>query len=320
MSLNGGVVPVITTQPSPNVLHNAFAPASGGGGSGSGGGLTSDQQNALAYVNELLAQYGLGSLGAWAYQQVVNGADSNQVIQSLRQTPEYAQRFQAIIQRAAKGLPPISEGDVVNYENQATQTLRAAGFPPGFYDNPQDFTDLISNDVSLNEFTQRISTEWAKVNSAPQEVRDAFADYFGPRGDAALAMTFLDPERSLQSLQQMTEAAQFGGIGRTFGFNLDAGTANRAAQQGLSPGGEQATFAKAAQERPYDASTILEGQTAPDLSEAQLVNAEFGLNAQDQAALAKRQSDRAAQFGGATPQRINQTGNLELATAKQGTR
>ena len=85
------------------------------------------QNDAYGYVADLLARYDLGSLSDWAWQQIVDGRNGEQVIQSLRQREEYATRFKGMAIRQANGLPAVSEGEYIAYERQAQQLMRRRG-------------------------------------------------------------------------------------------------------------------------------------------------------------------------------------------------
>ena len=63
---------------------------------------------AADYMRSVLADYGLESLTDWAMDALARGLNENQVLQEMRKTPEFAQRFPAIIIRQEQGLPPLS--------------------------------------------------------------------------------------------------------------------------------------------------------------------------------------------------------------------
>src|SRR5437867_2701415 len=96
--------------------------------------------DAFASLKDLLDRYGLPSLTDWAWQQLVGGKSEAEITLSLYDQPAFQQRFPAIAARRASGLNAITPAEYVSYETQARQMFQAAGFPPSFYDQPDDFT------------------------------------------------------------------------------------------------------------------------------------------------------------------------------------
>lgn len=278
---NGGGSPTTPTTPAP-------------------GGGTTEQNDAFAYISELLTQYGLGSLASWAWDQIVNGHSSEQVVQSLRQQPEYAQRFPAMALRRAAGLNAISEGEYVSYERQAQQLMRAAGMPPGFWDQPEDFARLIGNDVSVNELNQRITNAYIRVAQAPTEVRDAFSEFFGVDGDVAFAAYFLDPDRAAPLLDKAVTEAEIAGTGRRFGVGIGQDMAGRLAEIGINLGSSQQGFAQLAGQSALFRESVSERD---DLRiEREGVAAAFGTDAEAAGKVARRKEERQAAFSGSNQQ------------------
>lgn len=280
---------------------------------------TPSSSDALDYINNLLNTYGLSSESAWAWGEIVGGSSAAQVQQDLRARPAWQQRFAAITQRASKGLPPISEADVINYENQATQLLRQAGAPPSFYNDPSDFVNAISNDVSINEFQQRVNTEQQKVAQTPPEVRAAYQSYFGIQGDSALLATYLDPDKSLPVLEKMANEAQFGGTGARLGFSgIGEGLAAQAADAGVVNATTDNTFAGLATQKGLTNATIHEDPNA--LTQDQYIAGGFGLSADAAKATRDRLMQRQAALSGTNDTTITAAGAIGLGTSRQGKR
>lgn len=256
-----------------------------------------EQTSAFAQVRETLNEYGLGSLSDWAWQEIVNGATPTQVSLDLMERPEFVQRFPAIEARRAAGLPPISPAEYVAYEQQARQMMRNAGLPTGFFDDNGDVTKLISGDVSLAELSQRISDEgFARVARAPAAVRDAFAEFFGVQGDAALAALFLDPERSRPILERMATTADIAGRARDAGLALGFGRSDELAGYGLAGAQVGQAAAGVAANAGLFAETVSENT---DLTaEGTGLDAALGLSGTAQRALERRGQERVAAFSG----------------------
>jgi hypothetical protein len=258
---------------------------------------------AADYMRSVLADYGLESLTDWAMDALARGLNENQVLQEMRKTPEFAQRFPAIIIRQEQGLPPLSPAYYIAYERQVAQTLRDAGLPPSFYDQPEDFTALLVADKSAAEVASTIQDGFLRVKMAPPEIRQTFADWFGADGDAALAAFFLDPDKAKPALMRMADQAQIGGYARRFNVTIGADVADQIAASGKTNEAEQA-FNALDQGRSLFDETITETN---DLTLDQGVQATFSLDGEAQRQVRRRQETRAAQFGGAvTPAMVGE--------------
>lgn len=257
--------------------------------------------DAYAYLTAVLSSYGLSSLSSWAWDQIINGAGNEEILQRLRDTTEFKTRFKAIVQREQAGLPPMSPAEVVAYENQAAQLMRAAGLPPGFYDSPDDFADLMgAKNVSMAELSDRINQGYARVANTDPYVRQAFADLFGPSGDAALASVFLDADKALPALEQQASAAEFAGTGLQFGFVVGKDLALSAANANLPSYRVRTDWQAVADMKPLFSSTVGEGGQ-PAITPDKGVEAVFGIGQNPTGAreqVARRQGQRAADFGG----------------------
>jgi hypothetical protein len=259
--------------------------------------ISEEDESARAIINGALAMFGLESLAEWAWQLYLDGAPIEQIMLELRQRPEYAQRFPAMAELANRGRA-ISEFEYINYEREAARIMHGAGLAAGFYDQPDDFAALLIADLSLNELAQRIQGAYVRVAHASDEIRDIFGEYFGASGDNALAMVFLDPDRALPILEQEVSAAEFGGTGRRFGFEIGRMIAERAASLGVDLETATGGFQRLDVLRPLFDETISELQDY--VAERECVNALFGLEAGDQLRVERRRAEREAAFAGAS--------------------
>jgi len=271
--------------------------------------------DATAYLRELLRGYGLEALLPWALDQVQRGQSDTEIVQSMRQTPEFQQRFPAIAAREKAGLPPISPAEYVAYEAQATQLMRSYGLPSGFYDQPEDFSNLLAADVSVDELNKRIQQGYDRVMTLPAEVRATFRDYYGANGDSAIAAYFLSPDRATPILIEQAAAAAVGGIGKRFGFDIGRGTAEDAAKMGVTEQSAQQNLGQLAQQRDLYRETV---NDTTDLSaDVEGVKAAFGLDAESVAKVRGRLESRQAQFQGGDAFQTTQQGAQGLGTANR---
>ncbi len=278
-------------------------------------GPTEAMTDARDYIDGILSEYGIGGLSDWAWEQIVDGASIDRIIQSLRQQPLYQQRFGGMLLRQEQGLPAISESEYIAFERQAFQLMRSYGLPEGFYDQPEDFVAMIGNDLSLNELNQRISNGFARVTqNAPPEVLDAFARMYGTNGVAELAALYLDPDRQMPRLLEQAQSAEFAGYGDLYGFDASRDEAERVGRLGLSTQEIRRGVDTLAEANPFFEETVSEDTDLRAESEgADYVFA--GGPGSD--AVRRRIDERRAAFGGT----VNpQTDNQGLASARSAGR
>jgi hypothetical protein len=268
----------------------------------------------------ILKQFGLDQLIPIVDQWIRGGMtwDEAQLALYDRSTDAgkiFDQRFPGIRIRQEKGLSPISPAEYVNYEDNATQYMRAAGLPQGFYDNKADFTDLISNDVSLNELNTRVTQGYAQVATAPPEVRDAFNHFFGAQGDSALAAFFLDPDKALPALEKQVDIAKIGGAGIGAGLNFGLDRATQITDAGVSDTQARQAFANIHSMDSLFTNTISE--TGSLTAEKQGVDAALGLDqGQARQQIQRRLDERTAAFNGGGGAASTNAGVIGLQTAK----
>jgi hypothetical protein len=288
----------------PDITGTKTAPGVGG---------TQEQADAYATLKGLLDQYGLGSLADWAWQQLLNNHSPDQIMLEMYNTPEFKQRFPAIEARQKAGLPPISPAEYIAYESAAGQIMRAAGFPPGFYDHPDDFTNYIAGNVSIAEVSQRASVYQQAAYSVPAETRATLRDLYGV-DEGGLAAFFADPNRALPLLQQQFTASQIGGEAQLQHFGpLSRSEAERLASMGVTDQQAAAGFGQVAHAQ--ELFQVLPGEAtgAPGRDAA------LGVVAGDQSAVdaVQRQADRRkAQFQGGGQFAEGQRGVSGLGSAR----
>ena len=237
---------------------------------------TPQQSDARILLDRLLDEYGLGNLKAWAWEQVTLNRSVNEIVTYLYERPEFEARFPAIDGRRKKGLPPITAQEYVAYEGAARQAMRAANMPGGFWDKPADFTQLIVNDVSIDELNTRITAGYQRVAQAPNAVRDAYRSYFGYDGDAALAAHFLDPTRATAVLSDQVRQAEFGGAGAQHGWQISEYAASQWSKRNFSAEQNQAGFARLDAFAPLLDETIYEADEEDFTVEGEGLHVAFG--------------------------------------------
>lgn len=270
------------------------------------GGLTADQQSARALINDTLGQYGLASLGDFAWKEFLSGTPISQIMLDIRNTPEYKTRFPAM-DALAKAGHAITESAYIDYEKSATSLMRSYGLPTGFYDQPDDFTALLSSQVALPELKSRLDAYQTAAFRSPPEVRQALQDFYGVNGDGMLTAFFIDPDRALPIVEKDLSAAQAGGYAKSTGFGgLTRDQAEGLAALGLDPNAYQTGFGNLAAQR--QALQGLPGWDQPAISTDTALAAQFGGNTEAQQLIENRQLDLLAP---------NKAGG-QVATTQQG--
>lgn len=256
--------------------------------------------DAQALISAVLGDYGLQSLGTWAWDEITSGATSAQMLLDMQQTPQFKTRFPGIAMRQQKGLPAISPADYVNYEDSLAQMQSQYGLPQGFLTNANTVAEFIGNDVSANEVQARVQQGYQAVAYAPTEVRAFYAQTFGAAGDGALAAHFLDESKALPLLEQQATAATLGGTAAMGGIQISGQDAMKLAQLGVTQNAVQSQTANLEQTQDLYQASVTEqpGMTAGQ----QGIEAAFGLNSQSTMDVAQRQAQRQADFkGGGSP-------------------
>lgn len=263
-------------------------------------------KDAFAYLKRVLDDYGLGSLGDWAWQQIQSGGSNERIIQDLRETTEYKQRFAGLELRKAKGLPAISEAEYIGYESSVRQMMRAAGMPADFYDQPDDFAKLIGSDVSVAEMQARVNDGYMAASQAPMEVRQELQALYGITA-GGLAAFFLDPDRALPLIERQFAAAQVSGSAVQSGYGaLDKTEAERIAAFGVSDAEARSGFSALQQSRELFGS--LPGEDAAQIDRATQQAAVFGGDTNARNAIEKRAKERVSQGSGAQSFAVGQGG------------
>lgn len=276
-------------------------------------------QSARAIVTNFLAQFGLASLGTWAwsrYAQLGGGPNAlNQISVEMVDQPQFNKRFPAYKTLAERGLA-MSPAEMINYEQTARQIFHSAGLPNGFYDQPDDFAKFMINDVSASELQSRVQLASAAALEAPQDVKDALANYYG-LDQGALTAYFIDPKKALPILQQNFAAGQIGAQATRTGFgNVSRAEAEHLAQIGVTDEEAQQGFAQLG-----DQSGLFDQQVTgeDEISQAEQLGAVFDNSAAARLRIKRRQESRVADFSGGSGFNAGQNGVGGLGSTDSST-
>lgn len=253
-------------------------------------------QSASAIIQQALADMGLQSLGNQTWQWHLEGRPDAQILLDIQQTPEFNARFPAMKKLASEGRA-ITPGTYINYEQNVAALFHQAGLPGDLISQGDYITKFLEGDVSINEVSHRIQDLYVRVQNTAPEVRQWYAQKFN-NGDAALAASFADPENAVPVLERQAAAAEFGGAGQRFGYNIDQPTGLQAAGIGITAATAQTGFQQLQQLNPLFDETVSETKNLT--AEQQGVQAVFGFGTDAQQELERRAREREALFAGST--------------------
>ncbi len=255
-------------------------------------------QDARNTIRAVLATYGLDELSEFLYgvyaRGEVNVNNPDALIFAIREQPAYQKRFAANSARARKGLPELDPSSYLGLEDQYRKLLQSNGLPPGFYDQTEDFTALLTGDVSPQELQTRVQQGFRAVQDADPEVKRQMQELYGVN-EAGLAAYFLDPTKAAPILTRQAEAAKIAARAKEQGrLQLGAATAEEIAARGITAQEAEAGFtALGLQEGLF---TEMMGEQA--LTQEQKVGAALGYDVEAQRQLAERRTARKGVFQG----------------------
>jgi hypothetical protein len=259
--------------------------------------MSSEDMSASAILQAALADMGLQSLGKTTWDWWKQGRPVEQILLDVQDTPEFEHRFPAMKALRARG-QAISPGTYIAYEKSANELWHAAGLPPDQIREGDYVTKWLEGNTSINEVSHRIQDLYVRVANTAPEVRDWYAQRFN-NGDAALAASFADPETAVPVLERQAAAAEFGGAGSRFGYNVGLATALEAAGVGVTAAGAQQGFEQLQRINPLFNETISE-RDQNLVAEQQGIQAVFGFGEDAQTVLERRRRAREQASAGST--------------------
>jgi len=198
---------------------------------------------------------------------------ASQISLAINTSDAYKQRFkgnEAIRQRMANGQGRpgdrlLSPAEYIQLENTYRTIFADAEMPAGYYDNVDDFANLIGNGVSASELKSRVDTASSALRDADTSTLNTLQQYYNlSQGD--LVAYLLDPTRAMpiiegrqtqgqyglnsaQELQRQYASAQVGGMAARQGLEAGQALSEEIVQQNKQQYAEQA-FAQAGAEAP----------------------------------------------------------------------
>ena len=253
-------------------------------------GLESAQQ----ILAGLVADFGLDPrLAETLNAELVRGESPTALAMRIRTTDEYKARFPGMAQRRELGLPAISETDYLDIERQYRSVMQAAKLPSTFHDEPADFDQWITGDVSPQEFQERVVLAETARDSADAETRRLLSDFYDI-SDGDLTAYYLDPTRAetiFEDRRRLESAGLAAASRQTVGQALEMETAEALQAESV----QRREIQQRLGQRAGLTGELLgsEAMTASEIAEG-----EFGLDAEAIATLRRRREGRVAGFRG----------------------
>lgn len=254
------------------------------------------QESARDLLSARLEAYGLKSLGDFVWNLITkeNITSEYALVERIRATPEYQQRFAAMEMRRKNGMNAISEEEYISLENAYRQTMKMAGMPPGLFDTSDDFTKLIAGDVSSKELAARIEGGYQAVAQSNPQVIAEMKRLYNVK-DSELAAYFIDPERTMPMILRSAQAAQIAAQGTLqANMQISQAEAEQLAIAGISQAEAQQGFQVIAQSQ--ELFNPLAGTAEEAITQGEQIAGVFATGAAAQQRIRQRQRERTAVF------------------------
>ena len=188
-------------------------------------------------------KYGLGALVEPLKGLVISGASPAEFSLRLQETDAYKKRFSANADRIAKGLAALSPAEYIGLEDQYQNIMRNYGLPSSYWAKDSlgtqaGFNQLLANDVSAGELTDRINTAQSRVLNANPEVMTALKQFYPDITNGDILAYSLDPNKALTDIKNKVTAAEIGGAALSQGLQTSLANASSLASYGIT--GQQA--------------------------------------------------------------------------------
>ena len=244
----------------------------------------------------------IDSLWDWAKTQMANdpSMSAERLLIGMYDSQAFIDRFPGIAQMADGDRDIPTPGEYIALEKHVSKELKRVGVVKDGAAFNTLITDLFLNSVSGDEVTERLNVAEQVMYNMPQEVRDAFTDYFGEEYGTTIAMeTFLDPADSWAQVQDDISTARTSGWG-TMVAGLEQGwdedLARSVSDLGLSQAEQWNRFAELKESEMLFSETLNE---KVDLDyDTQGVEAAFNMDADLSETLTRRAAERSAKFRG----------------------
>lgn len=270
------------------------------------------RDDAFAVVGQLLTEYGLEGLSSTVQQWAQQDLSPAEIALKIRDTTEFKTEYGGVMDARKKaGLPAVSVSDILGYRQHAAELFQAAGLPKGYHDDRTDYDKFLAGDVSIAELSDRINLAAQAMYKAPQEARDALAQWGMGPGD--MTAFWLNPDIAQPLLERKLAAAQLAGASMRVGFgSLSEQQATGLTQLGVTQDQAQSGFSELQQSQELFGS---QDSTEQAIGRDEQIAARFGGDAKAMAEVQYRRRKRQATFEGGGGFAADQHGLTGLGSA-----
>lgn len=266
-----------------------------------------EREAASTFLSGILRQYNMESLAGQVDDLVRQWGTSTEVIaEKLRLTNEYKERFKGLLSLQQKGVVDVrNEAQYLQLESSYRQVFRESGIQSFLGDagstaERDAIADIVGKfSLSVDEVRSRVKDAQRVVAESPAEVRDALQRFYNVPANELVAYT-LDPERTMNRINRLANAAIVGGTAAIRGLDLDLGTAEGVA--GLAGDADintaQLTTDLTQSRMVRDATTRLAAIEDTTLTDSEIVQSELNLSPDAQRKVRALQSRERARFSG----------------------
>ena len=186
------------------------------------------QNNLISTMRVFMGENGMSALLNGMIKYVKQGYTGDQlwimVSNDDAYKAEYNKRFAANEDRAKNGLSRLLPATYIELEKGYRSAMMSRGMPEGLFDQTEDFTNLIANDVSVVEVEGRLDTALDYINfEGNSAVKSELREIYGLT-DSEMAAYVLDPDRTLDYLERESKSsirkAAVGGSATNAGTDL----------------------------------------------------------------------------------------------------
>jgi hypothetical protein len=270
------------------------------------GNSAKDREGAKKRLEQLLRTYGVidDSENGQEFLAFLNGlverwgANNEQTIMSeLREHRAYKERFKGNQDRIKNGYGAMSEAEYITVESDIRKKMRAFGLDDAFYTNGR-IAGLIGGDVSSDEVADRLTKAKKIVDSADGNIKSSLTSLYGASmGD--LIGYVLDPALASEGLTRKINAGIAYGVAKGNNLNLDRGLSE---QIGELTYGDERTARQTLGQAGIMADSVRRLRNIDDenITDADVVESQFGLDAESGTRIKKMQSRERARFSGSS--------------------
>jgi len=196
-------------------------------------------QSAYDILTNEFNKYGLASLVEPLRGLITSGASPAEFSLALQNTDAYKKRFAANADRISKGLSALSPAEYIAAEDQYQNIMRNYGLPSSYWakdslGTQSGFNQLLANDVSASELTDRINTAQSRVLNANPEVLTALKQFYPDISNGDILAYSLDPNKALTDIKNKVTAAEIGGAALSQGLQTSVAGATGLAGYGVT--------------------------------------------------------------------------------------